>query len=111
MSAQLLHIEGRFIDADPWTLTGPDDALPAGPALVTLDRWRVEREALLARAAPVGVVLEPGQPLEELAADLPRIACIALRFTSPEKDGPTAPPACCASATAIAARSAPLARF
>ena len=34
------------------------------------------------------MVLEPGQPLEELAADLPRIACIALRFPSPGEGRP-----------------------
>ena len=88
MSAQLLHVEGRFIDTDSWTVTEADAALPAGPVLVTLDRWRAEREALLARPAPLGVVLEPGQPLEELAADLPRIACIALRFPSPGEGRP-----------------------
>lgn len=85
MSARLLHVAGRFLDADPWIGVGADDALPAGPVLVTLDRWRTEREALLARAAPVGVVLDPGQPLEELAADL---ACIALRFPSPGEGRP-----------------------
>lgn len=88
MSAQLLHVEGHFIDTDSWTVAEADAALPAGPVLVTLDRWRAEREALLARAAPLGVVLEPGQPLEELAADLPRIACIALRFPGPGEGRP-----------------------
>lgn len=88
MSAQLLHVEGRFIDTDSWTVAEADAALPAGPVLVTLDRWRAEREALLARAAPVGVMLEPGQPLEELAADLPLIACIALRFPGPGEGRP-----------------------
>ncbi|BCP51820.1 oxidoreductase [Kaistia sp. 32K] len=56
-----------------------DDELPAdGEAvIVSLERFRAEREALLARSAPLGVVIEPGADWSDIVADLPRLAVVA----------------------------------
>jgi phosphoadenosine phosphosulfate reductase len=72
--------EGGFAQ-DLWTQVADDAALPGdGAAIVSLARWRRERETLSARAAPVGVEISAGKDaLEHLAhaADRP---LVALRF-------------------------------
>ena len=71
--------EGGFA-ANLWTQVADDSAMPDGAAIVSLARWRREREALSARQAPVGVEIAAGkEALEHLpdAADRP---LIALRF-------------------------------
>jgi len=58
----------------------PDgEALPqAGAIIVSLSRFTKEREALLARAEPVGVRLETGESPEALGADVQRLELIVL---------------------------------
>lgn len=64
-----------------WVTLGADDAIPAGGAvIVTLDRWVTEKDALAARTAPVGVEVPGTTPAADLAADLGRLAVIAVRF-------------------------------
>ena len=72
----------KFIDrsTDPWLLL-PDSEI-AGPAphrLLTLAQWEAVRGAW-SDDVPVGVLLPNTADVEELAADLPRIALIALEF-------------------------------
>ncbi|MBX3716043.1 MAG: DUF934 domain-containing protein [Burkholderiales bacterium] len=55
-------------------------ALPEGPLAVSLAVWKARREELLARATPVGVRLEPGDDPAAIAADLPRLALVAVHF-------------------------------
>ena len=65
---------------DAWLLL-PDSEI-AGPApqrLLTLVQWQAVRDAWPADV-PVGVLLPNTADVEELAADLPRIALIALEF-------------------------------
>jgi len=58
-----------------------DDApLPEGPVLVSLARFRREREALLARNTPVGIQLQSSENPETLGADVHHFALIALEF-------------------------------
>lgn len=78
--------DGKQVD-DPWQRLGSDDPLPdAGPVFVELERWQNDREALIARGEPLGVVLQSDEAPEQLAADLDKLALIALEF--PEfKDG------------------------
>lgn len=71
--------DGRF-QADEWTLAGEDDAVAEGPALLTLSRFLAERDALTARNAPLGVVVEPGEAIEELVPHLGRVTLVALSF-------------------------------
>jgi uncharacterized protein (DUF934 family) len=72
----------KFIDrsTDPWLLL-PDSEI-AGPApnrLLTLAQWEAVREHWPADV-PVGVLLPNTADVETLAADLPRIALVALEF-------------------------------
>ncbi len=71
---------GALID-DRWQRVA-DDAKPAADAavIVTFARWRAEREALLARAAPLGVVLKNTDPVDVLTPDLARLQLIVLEF-------------------------------
>lgn len=55
-------------------------ALPEGPLAVSLPVWKARREELLARATPVGVRLEPDDDPAAIAADLPRLALVAVHF-------------------------------
>jgi uncharacterized protein (DUF934 family) len=71
---------GRLVK-DAWTAVADDTALPvAGPLLVSLARWRTERQALRARNDAVGVQLPNSAAVEEIAEDLDRIELIALHF-------------------------------
>lgn len=74
--------DGR-LSADRWHRY--DDGAPLQPdipAIVSLDRFRAERETLLRAEADLGVRLEPGEHPEAIAADLDRIAVVALNFPS-----------------------------
>ncbi|MCP5432150.1 MAG: DUF934 domain-containing protein [Alphaproteobacteria bacterium] len=71
---------------EDFAAVGSEDALPEGAVIVPFARYRAEREALLARNAPLGVRIEPGERVEELSDDLPRLAVIALAFPQ-FKDG------------------------
>jgi uncharacterized protein (DUF934 family) len=72
----------KFIQrsTDAWLLL-PDSEI-AGPAphrLLTLVQWEAVREAW-PTDVPVGVLLPNTTDVEDLAADLPRIALVALEF-------------------------------
>ena len=72
----------KFIDrsTDSWLLL-PDSEI-AGPAphrLLTLAQWEAVRDNWPAEV-PVGVLLPNTADVEALAADLPRIALVALEF-------------------------------
>ena len=68
------------IVADPWLRPG-DDAIPAGrDVIVGYARWTREREDILRTASRVGVQLASDQPPSLIAADLDRLALVALEF-------------------------------
>lgn len=72
--------DGAFAD-DDWIMVADGDDVPAdSPALVSLGRWRSEREQLGRRNAPVGLALEPDSEWQDIAADLPRFPVIAIAF-------------------------------
>lgn len=72
--------EGRIV-ADPWVAVADGDPVPADrPAIVTLDRWTAERDALAKRNAPLGLRLKSDQAAEAVRADLPHFALVALEF-------------------------------
>jgi uncharacterized protein (DUF934 family) len=54
--------------------------VPDGPAILSKKRWLAERAVLATRNGPLGLQLEPGEGLDDIAADLPRLALIALNF-------------------------------
>jgi uncharacterized protein (DUF934 family) len=81
-----LIADGR-VSEDGWLSLADDAPAPAsGDVIVSLKRWLVERDALLARDGGVGVRLTGGDPLDAIVPDLPRFAVIALEFPS-FKDG------------------------
>ncbi|MGQ9365888.1 DUF934 domain-containing protein [Azospirillum sp. A39] len=66
---------------DTWTTLADDAPLPAvGAVIVSLARWRAEREALLARGGPLGVRLPSDALADAVAADLARLALVAVEF-------------------------------
>jgi phosphoadenosine phosphosulfate reductase len=65
---------------DPFRAAPGLAELGDGPVIVAKARWVNERAVLLARPAPVGLLLEGGASLADLAEDLPRFALIALTF-------------------------------
>ena len=69
---------GRLTD-DPWVTAADEVALPAsGPVVVSLDRWRAERDALLARGGLLGIRLASHQLASEIAADIQCHVCNCL---------------------------------
>jgi uncharacterized protein (DUF934 family) len=75
-----LYRNGRFED-DDWSFP-PDDAPLSAAGNVAVPRVRLlaERDALLGRDAPLGIVLVAGDTLDGLTDDLPRFALIAIKF-------------------------------
>ncbi len=71
--------DGAF-HADTWQLAPEEGDLPDGPVVVSRTRWLAERDGLAARNALLGLRLEPGENLDEVAADVGRFALIALSF-------------------------------
>jgi uncharacterized protein (DUF934 family) len=72
--------DGAFAQ-DDFALLADDAPLPEeGGALVSLTRFRKERESLLARNAPIGVMLLASESPELLGADVNRLSLIALEF-------------------------------
>ena len=65
---------------DEYLFAGDDEPLSEGPVIVSLTRLRREREALLARNAPLGVKLAADQSPEALGSDLKHLSLVALEF-------------------------------
>jgi uncharacterized protein (DUF934 family) len=65
---------------DSWLLLPDSEIAGPGPhRLLTLVQWEAERDAWPANV-PVGLLLPNTTDVESLAADLPRIALVALEF-------------------------------
>ncbi|MBK8181848.1 MAG: DUF934 domain-containing protein [Candidatus Competibacteraceae bacterium] len=73
-------IKNRKIVEDTWRHLADDAELGAGPVIVSLARWRKERDALMQRADPVGVRLPNTANVADLGDDLPAFAVVALEF-------------------------------
>ena len=70
--------EWLYLDEVAADLQRPGTA--PSPVIVPFDRWLAERESWISRGGRLGVRLDPADPVELLAADLPRLALVALRF-------------------------------
>jgi uncharacterized protein (DUF934 family) len=80
-------IQDGKITEDRWLQLADDTPAPVdGDVVVSLKRWTVERDALLARKGRTGVRLVGGDSLESLAPDLPQLPVVALAFPN-FKDG------------------------
>jgi uncharacterized protein (DUF934 family) len=74
-------IKGGALSDDDWVSVGDDEPLPADrPVIVPLKRWQAERDALGGRNAAMGVRLESADKAEAIAADLGRLALVAIAF-------------------------------
>jgi uncharacterized protein (DUF934 family) len=72
--------DGVIVD-DEWARIADGEALPEGPPLlVTLARWQAERDTLVARAVPLGVIVPNTVDVATLAPDLDKLALVALVF-------------------------------
>lgn len=71
--------EGAF-HRDAWRVAGREDAIGDAPTIVSKTRWLAERDALRGRVGAIGLVLEPGERLDDIAEDLGGFGVIALDF-------------------------------
>lgn len=75
-----LFRDGAFV-ADPFRVWGEaDDPATARYVHVPLSVFLANREAVLANPHPLGLLVVPGDRIEEAAADLGRFASIAIQF-------------------------------
>jgi len=65
---------------DPWATAQAGEPLPDRPVIVPRQRWLTERALLMGRNAPLGLRLEAGERVDDLATDLARFSLIALAF-------------------------------
>jgi phosphoadenosine phosphosulfate reductase len=65
---------------DAWAKAAEGEPLPDAPVVLSKTRWLAERDGLAGRNAPLGLRLEPGEAIDDIAADLGRFALIALSF-------------------------------
>jgi uncharacterized protein (DUF934 family) len=72
--------DGAF-HRDAWVYAADSEPLsPYVPTIVAKKRWLAERGEGVARNAPLGLLITPGEHLDDIAADLGRFAVIALAF-------------------------------
>jgi uncharacterized protein (DUF934 family) len=73
-------IRNSEVAEDNYAAVADDAPLPEGPVIVSLQRLRAEREALLARNVKLGVRLASDQSPEALGGDLTRLSLVVLEF-------------------------------
>jgi uncharacterized protein (DUF934 family) len=71
---------GTAFHTDAWMKPADGEPLPDSPVILSKTRWLAEREHLAGRNVPLGLQIEPGEAIDDLAADLGRYALIALSF-------------------------------
>ena len=78
----LIRWTGQNAEAaeDPFTSVGDEEPIPRGDVIVSLQRFHNEGHRLLAEGRAVGVRIEANEAVEDIAADLRRIAVVALVF-------------------------------
>ncbi len=65
---------------DTWIVAVDGEPLPESPAILSRKRWLAERDTLAGRNAPLGLRLDAGERIDDIAADLAHFALIALSF-------------------------------
>jgi uncharacterized protein (DUF934 family) len=75
----------EFVES-PFSRVADEETPPEGAIIVSQKRWQAEREALIARNAPIGLHLTPDQSPEALGEDVHHFAVIELEFPK-FKDG------------------------
>jgi uncharacterized protein (DUF934 family) len=72
--------QGTSFLKDAWVRAAESEPLPDAPVILSKARWLAERDTLVGRNGPLGLQLEPGEALDDIALDVPRFAIIALSF-------------------------------
>jgi uncharacterized protein (DUF934 family) len=75
-------IKNREIVEDCWQHLADGDSLPDTSAdiIVTVERWRKDRDALLARDGQLGITIGGGIHVDEIVDDLEHFDLVAVRF-------------------------------
>lgn len=71
--------DGAFVE-DTYANVADDAAMPANGSIVSLARFKKDREQLLERNAPLGVRLASNESPESLDGDVHRLSVVALEF-------------------------------
>jgi uncharacterized protein (DUF934 family) len=70
---------GAFVE-DAFVNVADDAALPDGAAIVSLARFQKDREMLLARNTPLGIILKSAESPEGIGEGLNRLSLVVLEF-------------------------------
>jgi uncharacterized protein (DUF934 family) len=73
-------IKNNALVDDSYVSVADDAAMPANGTLVSLSRFRKDRESLLTRNAPLGVRLKSDESPEPLGDDVHRLSVVAIEF-------------------------------
>jgi uncharacterized protein (DUF934 family) len=72
--------DGRFAP-DPWRrLDGVEDLPASGRVILSLESWRRLAPGKQRTNMALGLLLEPSQPVETIAEDLPYLSLVAIQF-------------------------------
>jgi uncharacterized protein (DUF934 family) len=82
LGAGALIRDGALAPDDPWIVLADDErALDGADIVVSLTRCKAEREELIARkGGKLGVLINAGEAVEEIAADAARFSLVMVRF-------------------------------
>jgi phosphoadenosine phosphosulfate reductase len=73
--------DGSFVD-DAFTTVADDAELdPSAPVIVSIARWRAQRDILFQRPGKLGLLMELGKPFDDIHSDIKRFDVIAVPFS------------------------------
>ena len=79
----MVLIKNGEIAEDPWVRVSDVETIPTDKAaLISLERWQNERETLMPREAPLGIILTSEDHPSAIADDLKNFDLIALEFST-----------------------------
>lgn len=73
-------VKNNLVIEDVWTFVDDEAALPEGDVVVSLTRWKNERDQLVSRAENIGILLQSDENPEEIASDIEVFQLIALNY-------------------------------
>jgi uncharacterized protein (DUF934 family) len=76
---RVINKELQIVD-DGWFVVADEAELPAGDIIVSVARWRKERETILAHSGKLGIKISGATPVTAIAPDLKHFPLIALEF-------------------------------
>ena len=76
-------LRDRQMVEDEWLYAGEAAGNALAPLIVTVDEWRSDRGAWIARGSRLGLLIAPADKLESLVQDLGFFALIAAQFPGP----------------------------